>query len=59
MNTIPIILPLIEIPSSALPDWDQLPMECRTELIQTLAALLLHLPQLQALEKGASDEQRQ
>jgi hypothetical protein len=68
MHNCPIILPQIEIPTSALPDWEQFPLECRSELIQALAALLLHLPQLQALEKelaapravaqGGEDEQR-
>jgi hypothetical protein len=64
MNNRPIILPQIEIPISALPDWEQFPLECRSELIQALAVLLLHLPQLQTLEEemgppGAGNEQRQ
>ena len=69
MNTSCIILPQIEIPDSALPQWDQFPSECQSELIQALAALLLHLLQLQALEKemaapgavarGGGDEHRQ
>jgi len=40
----------IEIPISALPDWDQFPPVCRNELIQALAELLLSLPQLQMIE---------
>jgi hypothetical protein len=69
MNMPATILPQIEIPASALPEWEQFPAECQNELIQVLAELLLHLPQLQALEEemaapravaqGACDEQRQ
>jgi hypothetical protein len=56
MKATPWIVPRIEIPGSALPQWDQLPLEHQRELIQALAALLLRLPQLQALEKELSDE---
>jgi len=44
MNNFPMILPQIEIPVSTLPAWEQFPPECRSELIQALATLLLHLP---------------
>lgn len=56
MNTLPLIVPLLEIPDSAIPQWDQFPQECQRELIQALAALLLHLPQLQALEEEMNHE---
>jgi hypothetical protein len=69
MNGSRMILPQIEIPANALPEWEAFPVECQSELIQALAELLLHLPQLQALEEGMSvpravaqgvcDEQRQ
>jgi len=63
MNEMSTILPQIESPANGLPEWEQFPQECQSELIQALAALLLHLPQLQALEQGmvaqgASHEQR-
>jgi hypothetical protein len=50
--------------NSPAPPWEQFPAECRDELIQALAALLLHLPQLQALQmemvaQGVNDEPRQ
>jgi hypothetical protein len=59
MNNSPLILPQIEIPPSAVPQWEQFPQERQDELIQALAALLLHLSQLQAPEKELSDEHRQ
>lgn len=69
MNGSRMILPQIEIPASALPEWEAFPLECQSELIQALTELLLHLPQLQALEEGMAaprvvaqggcDEQRQ
>ncbi len=59
MNTSPWIVLGIEISASAIPQWDQLPLERQHDLIQALAALLLHLPQLQALEKEMSDERQQ
>lgn len=69
MNIRPNIVPQIETPISALPDWDQMPPDCQKDLIQALAALLLRLPQLQAIEQkmsvsvvvepGASHEQRE
>lgn len=63
MNTLPLIVPLIEIPLSALPHWEQFSQERQDELVQALAALLLHLPQLKALEEkmvaqGAGDERQ-
>ena len=58
MNTTSLIVPRIEIPISALPNLEQFPQECQQELIQALAALLLHLPQLQALEEEMSDERQ-
>jgi hypothetical protein len=54
MNPSPWIVPQAEIPA-----WDQFPPECRDELVQALAALLLQLPQLQALEQEMSDEPQQ
>ena len=57
MNSTPLIVQRIEIPTSALPDWDQFPPERQSELIQALAALFL--PLLQELEKEYSHEQRQ
>jgi hypothetical protein len=51
MNTHSNIVSQIQIPASALPVWEQLPLECRSDLVQALAALLLHLPQLQAIEQ--------
>ena len=42
--------------SGSLPTWEQLPQERQQELIQALAALLIHLPQLQALFLEARDE---
>jgi hypothetical protein len=50
--------------NSPAPPWEQFSAECRDELIQALAALLLHLPQLQALQlemvaQGVNDEPRQ
>jgi hypothetical protein len=50
--------------NSPAPPWEQFPTECRDELIQALAALLLDLPPLQALQEemvaqGAGDEPRQ
>jgi len=51
-NTTPLIVLPNVIPNSALPAWDQFSQERQQELIQTLAELLLHLPQLQALETG-------
>jgi hypothetical protein len=69
MNTYSNIVSQIEIPASALPVWEQIPLECRSDLIQALAALLLHLPQLQAIEQrlttpaatapGTNHEQRE
>jgi hypothetical protein len=56
MNASPRIVPQIEISPSALPQWEQFSAECQAELIQALAALLLHLPVLQALEKEMGDE---
>ena len=50
MNPTPLIVLPNEIPSSALPAWEQFSQERQQELIQALAALLLQLPQLQALE---------
>jgi hypothetical protein len=63
MNDTYYILSQIETPVDRLPEWEQFPQECQNELIQALAGLLLHLPQLQALEQGmvaqgAYDEQR-
>jgi hypothetical protein len=54
MNTTPLIVLPNEIPTSALPVWDQFSQERQQELIQALAALLLQLPQFQALEAGMS-----
>jgi hypothetical protein len=59
INDFSLIVPQLEILPSALPQWDQFPQECQGELIQALAALLLHLPQLQALEKGMCDDHQQ
>jgi hypothetical protein len=56
MNTSPLIVPQIEIPISALPQWDQFSAERQQELIQALAELMRHLPQLQALEEGMCHE---
>ncbi len=63
------VSPLIVHPNppeqnSPAPPWEQFPAECQVELIQALAALLLHLPQLQALQEemvvpGADNEPRQ
>jgi hypothetical protein len=49
-NPTPLIVLPNGIPNSALPAWDQFSQEHQQELIQVLANLLLHLPQLQALE---------
>jgi hypothetical protein len=57
MNSTPLIVPRIEIPASALPNWEQFPPERQNELIQALAALFL--PLLQELEKENSHEQQQ
>lgn len=54
MNTTALIVLPNEIPSSALPAWDQFSQERQQELIQALAALLLQLPQIQTLEAGLS-----
>ena len=59
MNPSALIVPRIEIPAQAVPQWEQLPRECQQELIQALAALLLRLPQVQALEERMSDERQQ
>ena len=59
MNPSILIVPRIEIPAQAVPQWEQLPQECQQELIQTFAAILLHLPQVQALEEKMSDERQQ
>jgi hypothetical protein len=64
MNTTSLIVPQIELPTSALPAWEQFPQECQDELVQVLAAMLFTLPQLQALVKGmdvqgAGHEQQQ
>jgi hypothetical protein len=32
-----------------LPKWEELPLNCQQELIQTLAALLMQQPELQAV----------
>jgi hypothetical protein len=63
MNTPALIVPQIEIPLSALPPWEQFSVEHQEELVRALAAVLLHLPQLQALEEkmvaqGAGDERQ-
>lgn len=62
MNTPALILPQTQI--RTFPTWEQFPQERKNELIQALAALLLHLPQLQALQEamrapGTSDEPQQ
>jgi hypothetical protein len=57
MNTTPLIVLPNEIPSSALPAWDQFSQERQQELIQALAALLLQLPQIQTLEAGMAAPQ--
>jgi hypothetical protein len=59
MNPSTLIVPRIEIPAQAVPQWEQLPQECRQELIQSFVAILLHLPQVQALEERMSDERQQ
>jgi hypothetical protein len=56
MKTTPLIVPQMEIPISTIPHWDQFSPEHQHELIQALAELLLHLPQLQALEEGMRHE---
>lgn len=65
MNISPLIVHPISFDlNNPAPSWDQFPAECQGELIQALAALLLHLPQLQVLQqemktRGADDEPRQ
>ena len=54
-----LIVPRIETPAQAVPEWEQLPQECQQELIQAFVAILLHLPQVQALEEEMSDERQQ
>ncbi len=51
MNPSTLIVLRIEIPAQAVPQWEQLPQECRKELIDVLVAILIHLPQVQALEE--------
>jgi hypothetical protein len=51
MNTTPLIVLQIEIPVITLPRLEQFSAERQAELIQALAALLLRLPQLQAIEQ--------
>jgi hypothetical protein len=43
--------------SGSLPTWEQLPQERQQELIQALAALLIHLPQLQTLLEVSDEPQ--
>lgn len=59
MNPSILIVPRIEIPAQAIPQWEQLPQECQKELIQALLAVLLHLPQVRDLEERMSDERQQ
>lgn len=59
MNPMPLIVPRMEIPTQSVPQWEQLPQECQQELIQAFAEILLHLPQVQALEEKMSDERQQ
>lgn len=69
MKTSKMIVPQIKKPAMVLPGLEQFPRECQAELIQALAALLLRLPQLQAIEqmmtagmatdRGARREQRE
>jgi hypothetical protein len=54
-----LIVPRIEIPTQAVPEWEQLPQECQQELIQSFVAILLHLPQVRDLEERMSDERQQ
>jgi hypothetical protein len=46
-----LIVPILPIPTSTLPNWNQLPPQRQQELITTLALLLLHLPEVQALQE--------
>jgi hypothetical protein len=62
MNTPASILPQFQL--TPFPAWEQFSQEQKNELTQALAALLLHLPQLQALLEGmlapgANDELQQ
>lgn len=59
MTPTTLIVPLIETPVPVVPQWEQLPQECQKELIQAFTAILLHLPQVQALEEKMSDERQQ
>jgi hypothetical protein len=41
--------------AGSLPTWDQVPAERQQELVQALAALLMALPQLQALREALDE----
>jgi hypothetical protein len=43
--------------TGSLPRWDQFPAECQRELIQTLALLVLHCPEVQALQEKCDERQ--
>jgi hypothetical protein len=48
------------VTAGSLPAWEQVPARCQQELILALAALLLHLPELQPLLSPEScDESEQ
>ncbi len=59
MNPSTLKVPRIEIPAQAIPQWEQLPQECRKELIDAFVSILIHLPQVQALEERMRDEREQ
>lgn len=42
-----IIPPVLQVQSSDLPNWQDLPQACRQELVLALAALLMEQPEVQ------------
>ena len=57
MNAHPLIVQPLPIPTHVLPNWNQLPPQRQQELIAALAALLLHLPEVQALQEIPNERQ--
>jgi hypothetical protein len=45
------------ITAGSLPDWEQVPPDCLQELVQTLACLLVGLPEVQQLAEAPDERQ--